>query len=96
MKAETIEHKNNIYYWWVLKQQFMRDYTKTATYRRLQLLRGRWRVTKDKLLLFKEDYIKHNLTQIGDDKDKLKESLKAERAEKKRLRDEKKNHHSNQ
>lgn len=65
------ELKAEIFYWWCLKVQYMDDYTKTPTYKRLQALRVRWR-NRDKTLFFKEDYTKDRLTQIGSDAESVK------------------------
>lgn len=76
IEQSIAEKKKEIYYWWILKQQYMRDYTKTGTYKRLQLLRGRWRDLKEKSVIFKEDYVKEKISQIGEDKNALKKKLK--------------------
>jgi hypothetical protein len=80
------ELKAEIFYWYCLKTQYMDDYTKTPTYKRLQALRQRWR-KRDKTLFFKEDYIENRITQVGSDKDNVKILVKEHKVKNKKKDD---------
>jgi hypothetical protein len=75
--AQYEDSRDKIFYWWALKNKWMRDYTSTPKYKRLQALRGAWQ-DSGKGLTLKEDYIKNRLTQIGqsdNDNEAYKQSI---------------------
>lgn len=68
------EIKKEIRYWWILKQKYMAEYTKTSRYKRLQILRKKWQEESAELnhslIKLKEDYKPYIYTQMPVNTDK--------------------------
>lgn len=70
LNMEQLEKKLKVElkYWWILKQKFMHQYTKTGKYKRLQALRKMWQERNKEEgkvdIRMKEDYKPYQKTQM--------------------------------